>query len=175
MQENLRLAEQMRAIATVACTQLFEAYDVSLVPAEADPVVHTRRLLCGIVGFVGSGIRGTCLLSGTERPIADSCPEGGLLRDWVGELANQLTGRLKSRLLACNVEVALTTPVVLSGVQLKLLPRNGRMPTVLRVVGVNSDPSEEVMVWVEMDSEPGFELNEVEDCHAQVEGKVLLF
>lgn len=167
--ENVALGNQVRELASGACLELFTAYGVSLERIDEEFIEADERMLCGVIGFVGRGVRGTCLLAGTEPPLHRSCPEGGRVRDWVGELANQLAGRLKAKFLARNAEVALTTPVVLSGVRLHPLPRGNEQPIIMR----SSDG--QIMVWVEVESEPTFQLNEQALGSLHSEGEVVLF
>jgi hypothetical protein len=165
-QTELRVAE----LGANACIDLFAAYGVSLVPGTYPWATSDERLLSGVIGFVGRGIRGTCLLAGNEAVLAATCPEGGRLRDWVGELANQLAGRMKIKLSTRGVDAWLTTPIVLSGVRLEPLPRGKLEPTVFLVA---QGP---VMVWVEAETERGFALDSARPSATPGgEGEVLLF
>jgi hypothetical protein len=165
-QTELRVAE----LGANVCVDLFAAYGVSLVPGSYPWATSDERLLSGVIGFVGQGIRGTCLLAGNEAVLAASCPEAGRLRDWVGELANQLAGRLKIKLSAFGVDTWLTTPIVVSGVRLEPLPRGKLEPTVFVVA---EGP---VMVWVEVELDHGFALVEPQaEMPFSGEGEVHLF
>ena len=152
-----------------ACTELFGAYGVSLSATRKSWTESDERLLSGSMGFVGRHVRGTCLLATTEKTLADSCPTQGKLRDWIGELTNQFVGRLKIKLLACGVEVFVTTPIVLSGVRIQPLPRGRLEPTVF------SSPRGDVLVWVEVDTDQGFALGSLHPGRSNVEGEVILF
>jgi CheY-specific phosphatase CheX len=84
--------------------------------------------ILAIIGFGGDQIRGSLVLSASRGILTSSCPventEGvaasDILQDWGGELANQLLGRLKSRLLAHNVTILLGTPTTVSGLDLRV-------------------------------------------------------
>ena len=156
-------------MAVNACIDLFGAYRVPLASAGAAWGESDRPLLSGVIGFVGSRVRGTCLLASTEPPIAASCPPGGRLRDWVGELTNQLMGRLKSKLVARDLSVELSTPIVLSGVKIQPLPKAKLEPTVLSAM------HGEVLVWLEIETAPGFVLADERDGLSGSEGDVLIF
>ena len=147
---NDSIAVQVGGLAAQACEDLFAAYGVPLTRAAVSLVDSDEPMLCGVMGFVGQGISGTCLLAGTLGPLQASCPESGRARDWVGELANQLVGRLKSKLLRRGVELIVTTPVVLSGVRLEPLPRGPLVPATF------STDSGTIVVWVEVDTTPGY-------------------
>jgi len=169
MIEDFALTRQVATLAREACEELFEAYGVALEPASEQRGTATH-MLCGVIGFVGTGIRGSCMLVGHDAPILASCPEGGGCRDWIGELTNQLAGRVKSKFLAFGVEVQLSTPVGLSGVALRPLPRSELGPSCYHAHGGD------VVVWVEVDSEPAFVLGFTETPTARrAEGEVVLF
>jgi hypothetical protein len=173
MKEDHELSAKLRDLATDSCVDLFRAYQVSLDRSVAEWSDLHDRMLCGVLGFVGRGVRGTCLLAGTETPIAKSCPRGGRLRDWVGELTNQLGGRVKSQFIARGVEIALATPIVLSGVQLKPLTGDGiRRPIVLQTP--SNDDTGHVMVWIEAESDERFALGPEKEVESN-DGEILLF
>ena len=167
--ENDRMANQVAEMAKSACAELFGAYGVKL-SAEPGPWATTdTRLYSGVMGFVGSNIRGTCLLVGEPAPLEATCPKEGRLRDWVGELANQLVGRLKLKLLSRGVAVTLTTPVVFTGVRVEPLPRSTLLPHVF------SSPHGGVLVWLEVESAAGLALGSERPNQAGAEGDILLF
>lgn len=72
----------------------------------------------GVIGFVGEGFHGTfsVSISGTEAHGASSDAE-----DWGSELANQLSGRVKSLLLREGFQYDIAPPVVLRGLQRSIL------------------------------------------------------
>jgi hypothetical protein len=109
-------------------------------------------VISSVMGFVGEKIRGTCLLAAEPKPLEASCPSGGLPRDWIGELTNQLVGRIKMKLLAYGLEVALTTPIVLQGIRLQPLPKNPSEPSVF------ASASGLVLAWVEVEIEGNYSL-----------------
>ena len=143
--ESPGITEQLQALAASAAKELLEAYTV---PATlvAGPWVETEEVLfTGVMGFVGEHIRGTCLIAAPMVTVVASAPENARPRDWVGELANQLVGRLKSKLLSRGITIAVTTPIVLSGVRLQPLPRGSALPTTFET------PSGRVLVWLEVE------------------------
>ena len=156
-------------LGAIACRELFSAYGVQLSPTKKSWGESEERLLSGSMGFVGRNVRGTCLLAASEKTLTDSCPTQGKLRDWIGELTNQLVGRLKTKLLGCGVEVFVTTPIVLSGVRIRPLPRGRLEPTVY------TSPDGEVLVWVEVEADEGFALGSLHPGRASSEGEVILF
>ncbi|HEY0466462.1 MAG TPA: chemotaxis protein CheX [Polyangiaceae bacterium] len=166
--EDDKLASQIADMTGNCCVELFAAYGVTLNANDADFIVSEEVLLSGVIGFVGSTLRGTCLLVGNRSPIELSSPQKEHSRDWVGELTNQLVGRLKRKFLGFGLEVALTTPVVLSGLHLRPRPRGRLLPRVF------STDSGSIMVWVEVEAEPGFELGPAISDSIGAEGDVLM-
>jgi hypothetical protein len=166
------VAIDIGVLGSSACIELFGAYGVSLGPAQPHEAAFAHsgaRVMSGVIGFVGTHLRGSCLLAGTDAPLEASCPAGGQLRDWVGELANQLVGRLKRKLLARGVTVAVTTPIVLSGVRVEPLPLGRLEPTVFSTAHGN------VMVWVEVDVDHDFSLGTERTHEVPTEGALFLF
>jgi CheY-specific phosphatase CheX len=90
--------------------------------------------MLAIIGFGGAedapSLRGSLILSANHGLLERSCPaprvagqvgcSAETLQDWIGELANQLLGRLKSRLLAHGVTIQLGTPTTVSGLELRV-------------------------------------------------------
>lgn len=169
MTTDQTLDAKVGAIAEQACQKLFEAYGVKLTPTDEPWGAAGEKQLCGVIGFVGRRLRGTCVLAGSEAPIVASCPTSGGTRDWVGELANQLAGRLKAKLLALGVEVHLTTPVVLSGIRLQPLPTRNHAPRLF------ATDDGQIMVWIEIDSPEGVSLGSEPPVPHGDEGDILLF
>lgn len=155
------------------CRELFSSYSLAAEPRPQHEFPEADRLiLCGVMGFVGKTMRGALVLGTTREPLEASNPLGcGSPRDWVCELANQLAGRLKNRLLARGVEVLLTIPTGLSGDNLTASPAATRAPQVFAV------GSGFVWVWLDVEYQEGFELPAgaavVE--RAVPEGETLLF
>src|SRR5215213_868851 len=126
--ERIGVALQIQELAALAGAELLEAYGVDVVPAKGRWVESDELLYSGVMGFFGETLSGTCLLAAPAATVFASAPKDARPRDWVGELTNQLVGRLKSKLLARGVTIAMTTPVVLSGVRVSPLPRGDMEP-----------------------------------------------
>jgi CheY-specific phosphatase CheX len=154
------------------CRELFSSYSLEAAPRNRQDFPESRLVLCGVMGFVGKTIRGALVLGTTREPLEESNPLGcGSPRDWVCELANQLAGRFKNRLLGRGVEVLLTTPIGLSGDNLIASPGSVRAPQVFAVGGGF------VCVWIDAEYAPGFELPAAAPLEERAvpEGETLLF
>jgi len=167
--EDDRLASEIADLTANCCIELFAAYGVTLSAKGSEFIDSEELLLSGVIGFVGPTLRGTCLLVGNRSPIELSSPQKEHTRDWVGELTNQLVGRLKRKFLGFGLEVALTTPVVLSGLHLRPIPRSNLTPRVF------STDSGSIMVWLEVEAEPGFAFGPAISDSTSAEGEVLMF
>lgn len=165
--ERSEATSTIQSLAAAACVELMEAYGVELTPAggwaESDEVMFS-----GVMGFVGESVRGTCLLAAPQATVEAAAPRNASPRDWVGELANQLVGRLKGKLIARGATIALSTPVVLRGVKLSPLPRTDVQPVVFQ------SRAGKVLVWLEVEVDEAFRLGEQRALQAS-EGELLVF
>jgi hypothetical protein len=128
--------------------ELLAAYGVEVTATAAGWENHTDEpVLFGVIGFGGKGMRATCLI-GAERTLVEaSCRAKSRPRDWIAELANQLVGRLKMKLLGYGVSVTMTTPLALSGVRVTPLPRSDTDP-----VGFTSQRGA-ALLWLEIETD----------------------
>jgi len=171
--ENDVVSGRVGALVAEACVELFSAYGVVLSPVEAGLDEGDENVMSGVMGFVGTRLRGTCLLSSAKSTLDASCPAGNRARDWIGELTNQLVGRLKTKLIARGVEVFVTTPIVLTGARIRPVPRGLLQPTRFNSAAGG------VLVWVEAESGRDLTLSTSSEIPGQQdtsgEGDILLF
>lgn len=165
--EKSEMTRAIQDLAGAACVELLKAYGVSLTPSQSW-VESEELMFSGVMGFVGESVRGTCLLAAPQGTVEAAAPKQAGARDWVGELANQLVGRLKVKLMARGATIALSTPVVLRGVKLSPLPRTDVDPVVF------DSAAGKVLVWVEVEIEDDFKLGEERALTAS-EGELLVF
>jgi CheY-specific phosphatase CheX len=182
--EEIEVQPFFEQVASAACQELFARYGVTVRRAsDSDQPVSPDFLVCSVIGFTGRDIRGTLVLalteglSGLSNPApasagADASPRGDLAsqRDWVGELSNQLLGRIKIELLKRGVEIYLNLPAVLLGQHLAPLPRGQLNP--LKFTLANGAAA----VWIDLDARPGFKIAAAEATDAGPgAGDALLF
>ena len=166
--ELVEITNQIQDLAAKSCLELLQAYGVGA-STSAEPWRSTNEvMLAGVMGFVSERLLGSCLLAGSRDVLMATAPSDARPRDWVGELANQLVGRLKSKLLGHGVTITMNTPVVLSGISLCPLPRTEVAPS------VHSTPAGQLLVWVEIDVDPLFKWGEPQDLPA-TEGGLVVF
>ena len=143
------------ALTIPACRELFAQYGVQLRQvSDEDAPRSPEFLVCAVISFSGRHLRGTLVLALTEELPSRSNPlsKGGGVRDWVGELSNQLLGRIKMELLCHGVEIYLHLPAVLRGEHLAPLPRKALNP--LKFVADTGA----VAIWIELEMAPGFKI-----------------
>lgn len=156
------------------CRELFDAYSLQVEPRDREHFPATEQLaMCGVMGFGGKEMRGALVLATTKEPLESTNPgRVDSQRDWVCELANQLMGRVKNRLLGAGVEIHLATPAGLSGDNLCPSPRMLRAPQVFAAA------SGFVCVWIDCEFAKNFELGPITPqaaAGALTEGEALLF
>jgi len=153
--------DRIQQLSIAACVGLFESYGLEMRHAPQGVPSACDMLYCGIVGFSGENIRGGLVLAGSQEALGASNPvETAGIRDWVAELANQLAGRIKSRLLAHDVELHIATPVVLRGEHLALEARGPVTPQWFQ----SSRSSERVCLWMDVELAPGFSMSDTPDA-----------
>jgi len=102
---------------------LFESYGVVLDDPSSEPAELHGRYCSGSVGFSGE-LRGNAIIAANEDLLRKMVTHVGLdpdticVSDWVGELANQLVGRVKARLLSHGLTVMLAVPTSVVGTDL---------------------------------------------------------
>ena len=153
------------------CLKLFADYQLDIrVREPGDSIVAERFLLCGIVGFTAKNLRGVLVLAATKEPLELTNPTSTTHRDWVCELANQLLGRVKNRILLRGVELYASTPVALRGEH--LLPILQQNP----VAEVFTADRGVVCVWLDCDFDDAFAFPENPDVIPPIEeGAMVLF
>jgi len=158
--------------AFLAGKALFSAYDVQLEPANSHDYEHAGDLnLISVIGFGGNQIRGSLVLGATAEPIALSMPHGASARDWIGELANQLLGRVKTQLMRRGIEFHAVPPAVVSGEHLKPVVSRATFKPILFAT-----PHGVVCLWVELQVTGDVKLDvSLLESEIPDEGDVLLF
>lgn len=182
---------RINAMLVECATALLQAFGT---PVRYDPAGEAKHPpedgMLAVVGFAGPALRGS-LVVGANRgllelsypmphpatKVAATAEEGTLstdrLQDWLGELANQLLGRLKSRLLAHGIAIQLGTPTTVSGLELRVRGNTGdRQATPLWLLSGD----DWMVARLDAIASPGTELRSCPDpSNAAAEGEMLLF
>jgi CheY-specific phosphatase CheX len=140
------LTEVLQELAPLALVEVFASYGLSVreeATGESFQSVSARHAIAaGVVGFTGSSFRGTLIMAAPFALIADARPrqvrqqalskksssDWIFIRDWIGELANQVLGRIKNRLHPYDVVFEVSPPAALSGSTLAFAAPKGPSP-----------------------------------------------
>jgi hypothetical protein len=155
-----------------SCLSLFKDYSLPLARIDVGTLQQNAPLIfCGVVGFSGDQMRGTLLLATSREPLGRTSPTtDASLREWIAELANQLLGRIKNRLLNHGVILHLSTPIVLRGEHIAPISQTELVPYAFACDGGN------VCVWFDAELPPSFDLGQrVETEGLAAEGTSMLF
>jgi CheY-specific phosphatase CheX len=130
--------------------ELFGSYAADHTPVAIAPSASPTYTQAGIVGFVGD-LSGTLLLGSSPKVIHSVHPLRSATEvtermqlDWIGELANQLVGRLKTRLKAHGIEIRLSAPISLAGERMRHVSAAGATYRAAFRFG-----DEEINVWID--------------------------
>jgi hypothetical protein len=82
---------------------------------------------------------------------------GDSLKEWIAELANQLLGRIKTKLLRRSVTIHVSLPVVIRGKHLARVPSSELLPRIFASEGGM------VYVWFDAEFAPSLDLSLVDD------------
>ena len=174
-QESLRRIDQF----VVASTQdLFKSYGMSASLADS-PGKQAENQFTAAIGFTAVDLRGLLVFAMDRGRAASSLPpnlkgrEQGdeIVADWVGDLSNQLLGRLKNRFGSVGIDISLSTPIVFVGTEIR---HYGIAPSIHRTLSFD-----EGLVLVELMAsiEKDFEVPEASGIvePTQAEGEALFF
>ena len=167
------VAAQLHDMVGDACLSLFRSYGSAL---RLIAPLHMPSLeIIAVVGFTSHQIRGALGLAttlATLQGIAEQPdPTDSELDDWLGELSNQLLGRLKNRLVSYQIDLHMATPMTLRGVDLRLhpTPENRLLACHFR------SATGHLSAWLDTRIAPGLELIPSADPehHCQEEGELI--
>jgi hypothetical protein len=154
------------ALAELICC--YTELDPHVAPASTYDISETTA---AIVGFGDGSFRGSAVLLGDAKVVAslaDTPPDNPV--DWLGELGNQLVGRLKNKLLRYSLFPHMGTPVTLSGKSLDL-GAVGAEPTAWQVRWTSGS----LRAILALEVAEGLELAADENAVAAEEGSLSLF
>lgn len=162
--------EALSEIVSECVVKVFEAYETDLALAETEDPGHE---VVAVIGYAADEVRGGLAL-GISKTLAEKTmptPDTPLY-DWAGELANQILGRVRNKMLSYRVDIQISTPVVLHGLGVQVSPPGHQG---VKIASYRAG-EEMVQVLLEARFEEGYELPEKsEDDGAVDEGEMLLF
>lgn len=158
---------------TIDCTKaLFGDYEVAVEITEEQKSVTDDQVLLSVIGFGGKEMRGTVVLSAPEKTFQAARQGDEDLRDWAGEMSNQLLGRIKNRLLKYGVDLKMSTPIAICGMQVDY--KVAKETSSHHRYGFQTDTGK-LTVCVDAEYAPGFHMEEQEDADCPDEGELLFF
>jgi len=172
--------ENWRVVCDITRTcaiDLFEAYGIALRDCETCELTDDATIMAA-VGFAGEEMRGALAISLATSAVKASnvitaSPTADQDRDWTGELANQLLGRLKNRLVRFGAQVSMGTPLVFAGSRF-LVHSPKQSPNIRLGFTTDHGPIE---VWIDTVFSPDTVLVEASDPAdaCEEEGTLLFF
>ena len=170
--ESVTPSQQLQGLVVNCGIELFQAYDIDVSAAPHYQLPENESVLSGIIGFSGDSLQGTLVLCASQTLLESSAFGNTSAEDWIGELANQLLGRIKNQLLGFGITIYLSTPVMMRG---ENLDPSYRHPGVKPIYLCGS--SDGAVIWFDFEPSEGVELVPVNgtDAPSQKEGELLLF
>ncbi len=145
-------------IAGDTCGKLFAHYGFPLQLQRAPEPGAPPLAFHGVIGFTGKGLRGRLILGSSTEPLEGSNPARTVpAREWLGELSNQLLGRIKNQLLLYRVELSVSTPLILRASHMPEL--SGSLIPSIELKGASG----RVRVWLDLTFGAGFQMADQPD------------
>jgi hypothetical protein len=167
-----------------SCTGLFTSYGAPVAyAAECPGLSMYGQCMAAFIGFTSPQMRGSLLLATSlgmvqmshpidPRQIRDPAAD---LQEWTGELANQLLGRIKNKLVPYGLALQLTPPVCMINREIRAVPTHTEEARVYQFKGMGMD----LFVRLGVTLAPGFTLTLAPDqgpvTLAPTEGEKMLF
>lgn len=174
--------DRLEAIILEATTGLLLTYGFTAKPSEDDAQIYD---IAASIGFSGPQLNGALFLAanrGAGRTLVARTLGATNVRDWLGELTNQLLGSIQRGLLGHQVAITGGLPTVVSGVALDVSAvrtRKSRRPDYERICAQQLFivAGGYLLARIEVEVEIGFELCWNEDHAGNVpsDGDTLLF
>jgi CheY-specific phosphatase CheX len=172
--------ERVRRALASAVTDLFESYGFpcELFDEQGERAQAERGELGSVIGFRGNGVRGGLAFVAPFELIAKLLPvptsphsSDVQLRDWSGEMTNQILGRFKNKLSTRTLDFDVGIPVCFTGkaIRFVFLPDAEGLSLVFR--------TDSTLVRVHLDCSFAPELlgSDLTELRIVPEGDVLLF
>jgi CheY-specific phosphatase CheX len=168
--------QRLRPMIVESTTSLLDTYGMPTeCVEEQDCGVAPNEGLAASLGFTGDQMQGSLVICAPLTLLRHAFPNlrssASLedLRDWTGELANQLLGRVKRRVLVYGVEFYLSTPSVVTGRDLRSISGEGARRLAFAC------PAGTLYVEIQAHIAPGVRFVDLADVSPAMEGDVLLF
>lgn len=156
---------------TESLADLIVSYTGSEANIISDFSDHLELEITSIVGLSSEEVSATVsLASSQEAALSLSTFPLACAHDWMGELANQLAGRLKNKLCAYGLQMNLSTPTTIQGNRLQLTS------SALETFSVNAQfPMGGAIAQISLNVDPNLDLTEKPTESSSEEGSLELF
>lgn len=165
-------AEVLSRLVTEAVAKVFDAYGTMVELAET---TSQGSEIVAVIGYAANDLRGGLAIGISGKLARATMPtENVPVYDWVGELANQILGRVRNRLLDYSVDIQIATPVVLHGLGVHVAaPTGGNSHA---TIAHYTAGDEVVQVLTETRFEDGYEFPEpTAESAVMDEGEMMFF
>lgn len=155
-----------------SCLTLFSVYGVETLERVSKPQnPENQEIFLGFIGFTHANMRGALAITTTQELLGETA-HGASPKDWIGELANQLLGRFKNKLLSYDVVLRVSTPIAMSGCSLSIASEPEHLYKLYY-----ETPFGMLHVHLDLDMNPNFELIRVSSIGEELpdEGEPLFF
>lgn len=147
---------------------------------EGQTLNEENETLVSVIGFSGEQMKGNMGISATEGFLEMCHPNKAMgmpvtaddLPDWMGEIANQILGRIKNGLRSSGVTFNLSTPSVIRGQKLEMVSM--KLPLQSPFTFLAGGHRVTIRFAADVSADISFETVENEDDGA-TEGDVMLF
>lgn len=113
----VKLGDVIAGVVETCCQDLFAAHGVDLLFEFRETFKREVDIgVTGVIGFFSDEIRGNIALEPHDAIIEATRPSKRS-SDWLGELSNQLMGRIVNKMRQYGVRAEMNTPVILRGQQ----------------------------------------------------------
>ncbi len=156
---------------TEALSDLIGSYTGAASVTTNDIPENLELDITSIVGLSSEEVSATVsLASSQEAALSLSTFPLTCAQDWMGELANQLAGRLKNKLCAYGLQLNLSTPTTVRGNQLQLTS------SALETFSINAQfPIGGAIAQISLNVDPNLDLTEKPTESTSEEGSMELF
>lgn len=164
-------SEVLSRLVTEAVAKVFDAYGTMV---ELQQHGDHGNEIVAVIGYASNDMRGGLAIGISGALARATMPTANVpVYDWVGELANQILGRVRNRLLDYKVDIQIATPVVLHGLGVHVAPPGGQSQATIQYFTAGD---ETVQILTETRFEDGYEFPEpAAESSVMDEGEMLFF
>jgi hypothetical protein len=159
LSEAERYTQLVREMAARGCETLFEGYRCPVRTLPAHQVDVTPLAFFAVLGFSARALKGQLWLGCSQDLLLASNPSPQVsVREWIGELTNQLLGRIKGQWLLHGVEIQVSTPLSFADAALA----EGQTRT-LPGITARGAAGKVARVWLDLQFGRGFQMSDQPD------------